>query len=54
MKFDGIFVIVINLSISLLCLQAGGFFVLEWSDQSQHLSSPIEMEWNMEQIYFLQ
>ena len=29
MKFDGSFVIVINLSISLLCSQAGGFFVPE-------------------------
>ena len=28
MKFDGSFVIVINLSISLLCSQTGGFFVL--------------------------
>lgn len=27
MKCDGVFVIVINLSISLFCSQAGGFFV---------------------------
>ena len=30
MKFDGSFVIVINLSISLFCSQTGGFFVLNF------------------------
>lgn len=30
MKFDGSFVIVINLSISLLCSQTGGFLVLNF------------------------
>lgn len=36
MKFDGSFVIVINLSISLLYLQAGGFFVLN-SQRSKYV-----------------